>query len=610
MKRLLQNDWAAGLFLLAVFLLTNGYAFPWDDQHLEVPLLKSLIDPGLYPGDYYVSSLKQNVITFFYPLLARFITIDQIPAVYFLLYLVSRFFLFFFSYKLWRHISGDRLTALCCVLSLILVGRVEEFLYRTFSHQELALAVVAAGIYLFYKERFLLAAVVLGLAANLHALYSLFPFVYLMTYLFLNTSRWGWQTLFKSFAAFVILLTPLLFWVIHKFTTASAAAAPPAFDDWHRLYMLACPQNYLFYNVPLNELFKSWAVFFNTTKHYLLILALFALNFVYNEHFRKDKKIQAAFIGGLLMIAFSFVFTYIVPSRFVIDLNLIRNIQYFLFFLTGYTAILIVNTVKNKPPAIGMAAAILFIFFESGKYNEATTILAATALFFLLWMTKLKEQNKRDLSLLAGAAAILSVAFILLINILKSKMAFFTQLNLAAAPVVLLVGFLFPRFRKTLVFVPIVFIFLSFSFFHYRMLDIIKTGPGFWQMQRNWEDMQRYVKANTPKNTLLMVPHDMEMGGFRILSERPVVVCYRDCGVIGFDYPAAVEWERRLNELEAFKVFVRGPVAQSIVTGVFKYKVNYIVFMNYAQPRDQISLFEKIYENEVFSLYKVVPNSL
>ena len=60
LKKFIQNDWLIGLILLAAFLATNGYTYGWDDQHLEIPLLKSLIDQGLYPGDYYVESLKKK----------------------------------------------------------------------------------------------------------------------------------------------------------------------------------------------------------------------------------------------------------------------------------------------------------------------------------------------------------------------------------------------------------------------------------------------------------------------------------------------------------------------------------------------------------------------
>ena len=96
----------------------------------------------------------------------------------------------------------------------------------------------------------------------------------------------------------------------------------------------------------------------------------------------------------------------------------------------------------------------------------------------------------------------------------------------------------------------------------------------------------------------------MEMGGFRIHSERKVLVCYRDCGIVGFDYLAALEWKKRIKDVEAFKVFIDKPISEAIVNAITKYKVNYIVFMKYAAPPDN-QIIKKIYQNEVFVLYKV-----
>lgn len=181
--------------VLLLFYMTNGYMFGWDDQHLEVPLLKSLIDESLYVGDYYVASLKKNFTSFFYPILAKIISVDQIEPAYFLLFLLSRYFMFFWMYQLWVSLSRDRLTAFLCLATFILMGRTDEFLYRTFSHQEFALAMIFAGIYLFYRDRFLLASALLGLSVNIHALYSLFPMIYVLVYLGIthrhHGSRWN-----------------------------------------------------------------------------------------------------------------------------------------------------------------------------------------------------------------------------------------------------------------------------------------------------------------------------------------------------------------------------------------------------------------------------------
>jgi len=83
-------------------------------------------------------------------------------------------------------------------------------------------------------------------------------------------------------------------------------------------------------------------------------------------------------------------------------------------------------------------------------------------------------------------------------------------------------------------------------------------------------------------------------------------VCYRDCGIIGFDYKAAVEWYKRINDIKSFKVYTGAPVEDAVLKAILKYKVNYIVFMKYYGPPGDTSIFKKIYENSVFSLFRVL----
>lgn len=59
-RNLFTNDFFLALIFLIAYLCTNSYIYGWDDQHLEIPLLKHLIDPSLYKGDYYVESLAKN----------------------------------------------------------------------------------------------------------------------------------------------------------------------------------------------------------------------------------------------------------------------------------------------------------------------------------------------------------------------------------------------------------------------------------------------------------------------------------------------------------------------------------------------------------------------
>ena len=613
-QRIFQTDWVLAGLLLIIFLLANGYTYAWDDQHVEIPLLKSLIDPSLYPNDYYVTSLKKNFTSVLYPILAKLITIDQIPTAYFILYLLSRYFFFYWMYKFWRLVAPKRRGAFLCVLTTMLLGRVEEFLYRTFSHQEFALAIVMAGFYFFYKERFFLAALLLGVAANFHALYSLFPMLYMLTFLLWEHKKFGWRTFFNSGIIFAAFTSPFLIWTTQKYLHA----APAHVDlNWMSLYLLACPQNFTFLEIPLQDMLHNFQKFVTATDSYFFLLLMFVFNILFHSAFRKDPKAKAILSSATALLFLSFIFSYIFPVRFIIDLNLIRNAQYLLFILVGYTTLLVLETLQEKNILVGLLTLLAFTLI---RFGDTISCLAILLMICFLAYSALDKNNTILPRTLGKFILIILIGFTtggIVKMFVAQKFSLVSIRSLQIIAGLLTAGYLLnfalknPRdkmfLKNIIIFIPYLLFLINFGYYHYRHLQIEKRGGGFWQMQRNWIDLQHYVKNNTPKNALFLIPHDMEMGGFRIFSERPIVMEYRDCGIVGFDYAAAAEWRHRLKEFEHFKILIDGPFEPAIKTAISKYRVNYIVFMGYLNPANS-AIMEKVYQNEVFALYQIKVN--
>ncbi|MEW5895784.1 MAG: DUF6798 domain-containing protein [Candidatus Omnitrophota bacterium] len=605
LKRLLNNQWIVALFLLVVFLSANGYTYGWDDQHVEIPLLKKLIDPTLYPNDYYVDALKQHFTSFLYPILSKIITIDQIPSTYLILYLLSRYFLFFFMFKLWHAISGNSGIAVLGVLTVLLFGRVEEFLYRTFSHQEFALAIIFAGFYFFYRNRYFLASFLFGLAANVHALYSLFPMCYLGFYLLWKKE---WKSLGKSSVMFFISAMPFIIWTLKQHLTANQPQ--PQLNEWLHLYQLACPQNFLFHHTSLAHIFENLKNIINATSPYLRLAVLTLFYALFSPVFRKDRKTQSILIAGGLLLGFSFIFSYLIPVKFILDLNLIRNEQFMLFFLTGYYMIWLWEQLKQDSRKFFIALLVLPLI----RFGPVISSMAI-AMITMAFLIRLPERPLTVKKLLIPSGLFI-ISFVILggmiIELRQHSYGFATLLLLFSSEITILIcsaiSFWRPELIRRLMSLAL-FLLLTLDmgnsiYYHALHIKIEQKGAGFWQLQRNWIDMQNYVRENTPEDALLFVPYDMEMGGFRIRSERSIVMSYRDCGVVGFDYQAGEEWKRRLDEIEPFKVFVTEPLNKVMLTAILKYRVDYIVFMNYVHLPENPVLTE-VYRNETFKLYKV-----
>ncbi len=611
----LYSPWFIALLLLGVFLSTTSYKYGWDDQHVEIPLLKSLIDSSLYVGDYYVESLKKNFPSYLYPILAHFININQIPGIYFILYLVSRYFLFFWMYKLWLSITKDKLHAFSCMIVFIAFSRVYEFLYRTFSHQEFALAIIFAGIYFFFIDRFFIAAILLGIATDFHALYSLFPFIYMEIYLLWQIKRYGIISVVKVLFLYLFFASPFIFWIVGNHMAAKNISAGISHTDWKSLYLLACPQNFMLPPVSLKIIVSSFKLFFAATKNYLVLLFLFIINVIFNNAFKHNRKALAVCIGAFFLLIVCFVFTYIYPIKFVVDLNLIRNTQYLHFFLMGFTTILFIKIIEKEPIVIGFAMSAIFSML---KYSEYIKLISLSLLFFTLIALNVKKIKIKWLTVLM----IIVLSFFVLCSVCGLYLLFKQQLyqpSTYVCLIILTVGIIVVYIvancvdtkkreiiKKMFYIVPLTISLLQFIHYNIERQHKEKYGDGFWRVRRSWVDMQRFVKENTPKDAIILVPYDLPMGGFRIFSERKIVASERDCGIVGFDYNAALEWKKRIDDISAYTIRPKRPIIGAIKNAILKYHANYVVFLRYIVPSGNNHLFKRIYTNSDFALFKVM----
>ncbi len=563
----LRLDWVLALILLGIYLASNNYILGWDDQHLELTLLKHLIDPAYYKGDYYVESLAKHFSSFLFPILAKLITVAQIPTVYAVLFAVSRFALFYWLIKLWSLISRDRLAGFAAVFMFIVLGRTEEFLYRTFSHQEFSYIFIFAGFYYFYKERYILASLILGLGANIHAIYCLFPMIFLLVYVVLF-HPYRFSKALKCGLSFCLMAMPFMLWQIPKSVADKLTGVPVPLNEWLPLYWVSNPQNFLFLDKSWAEAMANPTLVFKQLEPFVYLIVLYIFLLCVSKDVRGDNRLKVIVAVALTMIGVSVYFSYAHPSRFVIDLNLLREEQFMRLFLMANLTLWAVKTAREAKPWMAGGAAlavgvlglggVTFILYKASHYLLAYVLIIATAI---------------GIGLSAKRLPVLS-----------------------------------HRLRQIIVFIPILFGFVFFCQYHIQYLKIKNQGPGFWQLIRNWEDMQRYVQKNTPINAYILAPIDLEMGGFRIFSERKIVVCQRDCGIVGFDWAALKEWQQRMQDMDGFTSMPpKKPIDEALRNAILKYKVNYIVFMNYYAPPDN-PIVHKIYKNDVLSLYEVIPN--
>lgn len=320
-------------------------------------------------------------------------------------------------------------------------------------------------------------------------------------------------------------------------------------------------------------------------------------------------------MAAFALLTLTYVFTYIKPVRFVLDLNLVRNTQFLFLILMGYTAVFTFQTIKDKKLSIAYYAALMFGFTVLSDTLAMLAIISLSAFLSLESARELKTVRIRKLAVTLAVAVIImtfsGMAWLMSHQEWPAQKIFLSIIAVISAAFILNSAKLnIPRdfARPLFVILPLIALCSYNFYYHYTRINLETKAGGFWKLQRDWEDMQKFTRNNTPKTATLLVPNDMEMGGFRILSERTIICCYRDCGVAGFDYPAVIEWLKRLHDIEPFKVVLerKSDLTIAVAKAIFKYKADYIVFMRYYEPPENPSNpYEKIYQNDSFSLFKV-----
>ncbi len=614
-RKVTYNEWIGAGILLGLFFLLRGYLFGWYDHHLEIPLLKRLIDPTLYPRDYYVQSLPEHFTTFFYLILSRFITIDQIQPVYFVLFLICRFFLFYWMLKIWDLLSkGNKAAAWAAVAFPTLFGFTPEFMYPDLSHQEFTMPFVFAGLYFFLAGRYFLSALILGIGTNFHALYCLFPMFYMCLFLFFEFKKKSFQTLSKVLLIYLSAASPFIIWSLSVRILSVMNTQPVGITNILRLYKNVIWNALIFEGHPLSYLTKNFLGWLFFARDYLLILSLLGFLLIHNPSFRRNKKVLSICFGSIFLFVVAYLFTYHFPSGFFINLNLTRNTQYLFFFLIGYFILFADVFLKSHNDLYSFTIIFVLLILLYDKIIGALALLFLT--FFLLFYryTKFPHLQKKQIFLLVPLAVTFLAICIGIVNF--SQEGLFILFLWFVVYGFLSIGLRLSQRKQNsnLVILGVLFFFYFCIAIisHYQQSYQIKNAKsGFWKLQRDWIDMQNYAKSHTPKNALFLVPYDMTMGGFRIFSERSVVFSYRDAGIIAFDLDAMAKWLQRRKDLADFRVTIpRGTdLRDDLKNALYKYYVDYIVFMKYASPHSKSQkVLKKVYENDSFTLFHVAQN--
>jgi len=209
-----------------------GYRFGDSNHGITVPILKRLMDPGLYPGDVMVATAEAFPTVFYRALALLLPGRESIPAAFFFLYAATMAATFAGVYRIGRWAGGPAAGALAVLFAVpVRIGLAGEALYRpAFSHSHVASALVIWAMAWFLEGRRLLPLLVLSLGAYNHLLYSAYVLVPMLLAVWWERGAAGPRRTLQRVAAAVLPLLPLAVW--------AAAHGTPMTAEWLDLLRL------------------------------------------------------------------------------------------------------------------------------------------------------------------------------------------------------------------------------------------------------------------------------------------------------------------------------------------------------------------------------------
>lgn len=174
------------LLVAAVFLFVRGYQFNTDDQAEHLPQIYQMLDPELYPNDYFVNASNQIfTVRFYYEKLVLFVaeTVGPEWGLFILTFCCIALMAYSFA-RIAEELFGDRWSILLApVLAMIVfygftVGG-NHVMYGSFISSTIAKGISAFGLLQFVRGKHIGSGFVLGVASLFQPLVGLQLFLIL-----------------------------------------------------------------------------------------------------------------------------------------------------------------------------------------------------------------------------------------------------------------------------------------------------------------------------------------------------------------------------------------------------------------------------------------------
>jgi hypothetical protein len=603
----------------ALGILVNGYRFGIWDHATYVPMLERMGDPTLFPRDYLFNVPLADYAFWFpaIAMLIRLFPLQWVffvghVAAQFAFFLA----IYHVSFAIFRSRGAAALAVLLSVVPKWVGGTTNFTHDMYFVPREVAIPVALAALIPLYRGRLVLAAAVAAAAFLLHPVTGVSVVALVLLSAVFDWKRFRRGTSAKAILVTLVCIAPLFFRVFHgnHAPVPKGGILERSAPDW--LEILRRRSAGLFVSNWTAAETLSVIAYLTILIGSLLARRWYRtakpaqggdLNGgapspePLGDVRRVDRTTWRAILvcAGLMACAVIFVEWYPLPA--IIEVNLSRSLHLVVNLAMVYTSWMlweVSRAIRRVLEAggreyrylgllMGSVIPLLLVLLLMGS-SVRLVILGTVP--FLWWIAALglSERSAAGTVDLASRVWIIGGIFVWAVALffihqfgLLGERGVFGPTTLAVVAIVVGVGELTGRGmgkrgsplplklagRSLLVAVAILFLFtnrailvrtVTAPYFAERVAIPGKPLRTDWMFFGNlpyndWIDVGRWCEANTLPNALFLVPPQTE--GFRVYSHRGIVGDWTDGSISAFSRPFALDWWRRMGELDGYDSF-------------------------------------------------------
>jgi|GEM_PF-5691361 len=513
-KRLITWRWQLlflGLCTLLVgFGIQEGFEHAqvnqFRDQSVQLPILYSYADQDLYPDDILLGA-RETYVTLLYPtlgILSRYIPLDLMMLS---IYVLSIGMTVTGVYFIAEHLFEQRHVGMVAILlwTAWLPNLGGDFLLSPFpTHTTFAVGMQLMGLAFALRKHYALAALFIGLSANINAMTAL-SFAMVWGFLLLDERKtWTWHIIQIP----IILGFSALPAVIWKLTSSLESSGEISTDLFVEIM-----RTRLWYAIfPFSVNLILWVLF-----GVMVAFWIYSARFAPQHTNQKIKWMSGAII---LLVSIGTIFTEIIPVKLAMQLQLVRSSWVLVFFAKLYFANLLCVWLAGNKTQVNLAWLMVIMLAAPRIAFEFFPLPQPVP--YEAYVDFHPDTDGVSLTEASSLALLVTVMILILWRMMHLGMLDASR-RLLSLYVFAILMFTLPIFIST--WVP----------------SHQTTSTIDWQATLEW------VNKNTHKDASFVTPPTFD--GFRVHAQRTSFSDWKDGTLLIFNSDLAVEWITRMEYL-------------------------------------------------------------